>query len=63
MGHNTCKSMGGVLCVVRRYERAVANGKRLVMQGVTLRSLFRRCIFPKVHCSEKKVYCAEGLLL
>ena len=26
-------------------------------------SLFRRFIVPKVHCSEKKVYCAEGLLV
>ena len=33
MGHNTCKSMGGVLCVVRRYERAVDNGKGLVITG------------------------------
>ena len=24
---------------------------------------FRRFIVPKVHCSEKKVYCAEGLLV
>ena len=23
MGHNTCKSMGRVLCVVRRYEEVV----------------------------------------
>ena len=42
MGNNTCKSMGGVLCVVRRYNKNIL---MQVRQGYIMASVIYQWIF------------------